>query len=467
VTDADGNPVVAAAVTWVVTAGGGQLSPPTSTTDAAGAASTGWTLGPGVGPNAAQAVVSGVGTATFTATAVAGSASGLAIVSGDAQSAAAGARLPAPVVVRVTDGAGNPVAGVVVQWQVRSGGGSVTPGSSTTDGSGTASAQWTLGPSAGENTLEASAGAAGSVTFRATGTVGAASVLALSTQPSADATLGAPFDRQPVVQLRDASGNNVAQAGVAVTAALASGPGTLGGTATRTTDASGRASFTDLEIGGTPGPHTIIFAASSFASVTSSAINVALASTTTRITAHTPDPSTPGEGVTVSFEVTSSAGTPTGPVQVTTSAGSESCTADAAAGSCVIRLGATGSHTLTATYAGQGIFSGSSDAESHQVDQVEEPNAPPTAGADGFTVAAGAVLDVPAPGVLTNDADPDGDPLSAAVVTGPATGTLDLDADGAFRYTSVAGQPGTETFTYRVSDGRGGEATATVTITIQ
>jgi hypothetical protein len=168
--------------------------------------------------------------------------------------------------------------------------------------------------------------------------------------------------------------------------------------------------------------------------------------------------------VTVGFEVTSAAGTPTGTVQVTTSAGSESCSAAVTAGSCTITLGAAGAHTLTATYAGQGSFAGSSDTESHQ---VEEANAPPTAGADAFTVALGAALDVPAPGVLANDADPDGDPLTAALVTPPATGPLELDPDGAFRYTSAAAQPGTETFTYRASDGRGGEATATVTIAIQ
>jgi hypothetical protein len=63
-------------------------------------------------------------------------------------------------VVRVTDASGNPVAGATVQWQVRSGGGSVTPGSSSTDGSGQTSARWTLGPEAGPQTLEASVGGA-------------------------------------------------------------------------------------------------------------------------------------------------------------------------------------------------------------------------------------------------------------------------------------------------------------------
>ena len=122
-----------------------------------------------------------------------------------------------------------------------------------------------------------------------------------------------PFGRQPLIQLRDAAGNDVARSGVPVTAAIASGPGSLGGTATRTTDANGRANFTDLRINGAVGAHTIIFAAPGFTSATSDGINVTRAATTTQITADTPEPSAPGAAVTVSFTVTSDAGTVTGP----------------------------------------------------------------------------------------------------------------------------------------------------------
>ncbi|HYC30784.1 MAG TPA: Ig-like domain-containing protein, partial [Gemmatimonadales bacterium] len=258
VTDADGNPITGAAVTWVVTGGGGTMDPATSTTDANGQATTGWTLGPQVGANTAQAVVSGVGSASFTATAVAGSASRIEIVSGNGQSAPAGQTLPTNLVVRVVDGSGNAVPAATVQWQVRSGGGSVAPLVGATDASGQASAAWTLGGTAGANTLEATVSGVGSVTFNATATVGAPSALALRTQPDGSAEAGVPFDRQPVVQLRDATGNDVAQSGVAVTAAIASGDGTLTGTVTRSTDGNGRATFTDLEIGGATGAHTLI-----------------------------------------------------------------------------------------------------------------------------------------------------------------------------------------------------------------
>src|SRR5947208_2345735 len=70
---------------------------------------------------------------------------------------------------------------------------------------------------------------------------------------------GVAFAQQPVVQLRDASGNPVSQTGVTVTAAIASGGGTLGGTLTATTNGSGVASFTNLAITGTAGDRTLSF----------------------------------------------------------------------------------------------------------------------------------------------------------------------------------------------------------------
>ncbi|MFO1000733.1 MAG: cadherin-like domain-containing protein [Planctomycetaceae bacterium] len=65
-----------------------------------------------------------------------------------------------------------------------------------------------------------------------------------------------------------------------------------------------------------------------------------------------------------------------------------------------------------------------------------------------------------------NDSDPDGNVLSAIRVTGPAHGTLTLNANGSFVYTPVANYFGTDTFTYRASDGLLQSGIATVTITI-
>jgi VCBS repeat-containing protein len=92
-------------------------------------------------------------------------------------------------------------------------------------------------------------------------------------------------------------------------------------------------------------------------------------------------------------------------------------------------------------------------------------NAPPVANPDGYAVSATSVLTVAAPGVLANDTDPDGEALTASLVSGPSHGALTLRADGSFTYTPVVTYFGTDTFTYSASDGLASSA-ATVTITV-
>src|SRR5688500_12983179 len=61
VRDERGNPVAGATVRFTVTAGGGSVANPTTTTNAQGAASAGsWTLGASPGSNVLQATVNGV-----------------------------------------------------------------------------------------------------------------------------------------------------------------------------------------------------------------------------------------------------------------------------------------------------------------------------------------------------------------------------------------------------------------------
>ncbi len=90
------------------------------------------------------------------------------------------------------------------------------------------------------------------------------------------------------------------------------------------------------------------------------------------------------------------------------------------------------------------------------------PNRPPVTMADGYTTDEDTTL----AGALGNDSDPDGDTLSAALATGAAHGTVTLDADGSFTYTPAANYAGPDSFTYAVSDGRGGTATGTVNLTV-
>ncbi len=68
--------------------------------------------------------------------------------------------------------------------------------------------------------------------------------------------------------------------------------------------------------------------------------------------------------------------------------------------------------------------------------------------------------------MLGNDADVDSPTLTAAVVTGPAHGTLTLNANGSFVYTPTANFNGSDSFTYTASDGLANSNVATATITV-
>jgi YVTN family beta-propeller protein/predicted outer membrane repeat protein len=103
----------------------------------------------------------------------------------------------------------------------------------------------------------------------------------------------------------------------------------------------------------------------------SDSVVVSKAGTTTTITSDSPDPSVVGQTVTVQYSVTSGTSvTPTGNVTVTD--GSQSCTATVAAGQCTLTFVSVGSKSLTAAYAGDAAFTGStSAAEAHQVNKAD------------------------------------------------------------------------------------------------
>src|SRR5262249_6715730 len=90
-------------------------------------------------------------------------------------------------------------------------------------------------------------------------------------------------------------------------------------------------------------------------------------------------------------------------------------------------------------------------------------NRNPNAVDDAATTQQNATVNI---NVLANDSDPDGDPLTVSIVTGPANGSATVGANGVIVYTPATGFIGTNTIVYSVSDGRGGTATATVTITV-
>ncbi len=109
---------------------------------------------------------------------------------------------------------------------------------------------------------------------------------------------------------------------------------------------------------------------------------------------------------------------------------------------------------------------------------INPPNDPPTAVNDGplATVMEWPISRNAASGILSNDTDPDGNDLTVVDTdagtagvqpeTSPAHGTLDLSADGSFTYTPEGDFIGSDTFTYRASDGFEDSNTATVTFDV-
>src|SRR5207249_2029344 len=80
-------------------------------------------------------------------------------------------------------------------------------------------------------------------------------------------------------------------------------------------------------------------------------------------------------------------------------------------------------------------------------------DAPGTSGGivadDSYTTPEDTTLTVAAPGVLANDTDVDGDPLTAILATSPTHGTQTLNNDGSFTYIPALNYHGPDSFTYQ------------------
>ncbi len=302
----------------------------------------------------------------------------LTVESGDLQTGAAGAALPDPIVVRVTDAADRSVEGATVQFSTTAGG-ELTPSTAATGPDGRATTRWTLAQAGG--TQQASAqvvgdGAAADLTATLTATATASGVerprLNVITQPSSSARTGVVFGRQPRVRLEGVEDSD--RDGIDVVAALASGSGALRGTTRRETNGSGVAEFTDLYVDGPPGAYTLRFSADGADGATSAPIEVTAGKTPTtiRIVQHSPDPSNVGQSVfvRVAIEAGSGGGTPDGPFTVTASTG-ELCNGDAEVGTCEFNFSSPGTRTLVGRYPGSDSFEASeSEPVSHSVNQV-------------------------------------------------------------------------------------------------
>jgi VCBS repeat-containing protein len=94
-------------------------------------------------------------------------------------------------------------------------------------------------------------------------------------------------------------------------------------------------------------------------------------------------------------------------------------------------------------------------------------NLPPSVAQDSYDATEDTPLVVPAAGVLANDSDPESAPLTAALVSQPANGTVSMNADGGFTYTPNPNFNGEDTFTYAADDGEGttpSEESVTITV---
>jgi Domain of unknown function (DUF4082) len=135
-------------------------------------------------------------------------------ISGDNQTSTVGTSLPNPLVVQVKNISGTPQSGVTVNFAVSSGGGSVSPVSAITDANGQASTILTLGAVFGSsqsvtNTVSATAGGVGSVTFFAAANPSGNTQTILTTQvPSiANATDNVAYELG--MKLRSAKGGQI------------------------------------------------------------------------------------------------------------------------------------------------------------------------------------------------------------------------------------------------------------------
>jgi VCBS repeat-containing protein len=104
--------------------------------------------------------------------------------------------------------------------------------------------------------------------------------------------------------------------------------------------------------------------------------------------------------------------------------------------------------------------------DSHSLAIQRTSNQLPLAQDDAYSTDEDVTLAVVAPGVLGNDSDPDGDSLTAILLSSPANGSISLNPDGSFTYTPNTNFNGTDSFTYQANDGNANSDIATVTITV-
>ena len=449
--DAADRPVAGITVTWTPS-GGGSVSAPATVTGPDGTAGIRRTLGPAAGAQGTTATVAGAAGSPieFTATAAVGEAGSLRLEVQPAATAQSGLAFSRQPQVQLVDANGNTVArsGLAITAELVSG-----PSGASLTGSATASTNdqglavfSNLGISGASGTYQLNftgANVTGVLSENILLSAGSATKLAIVTQPSSAANTGVTFDRQPVLRIVDAIGNPVASANVTVTAAIASGTGTLQGTLSVTTDASGVARFTNLAIVGS-GTHTIIFAASGLATVVSAPIVVTgpPSASTSTITA----PSTLAAGTDGAVRVTlrTADGTPIAGMTVTLSMSGEGNTVSPA--SATTNASGEATFTIRSTDAGVHALTASADGVTIGPVEVEIVPGPAAASQTVATVPDGrrfreTVIIVETRDAFGNRLTTGGATITAEIIDGPneelAILTVEDRKDGTYRIAYV------------------------------
>lgn len=240
---------------------GGAVGTTNAVTDANGQAQSTLTLGNTAGPESFAAAATGAGGAlsvSIPETATAGDPAAIVPASGGGQQDTVKHALKNPLVAKVTDQFGNPVANATVSWARTAGSGSLAGASSTTNADGLASMSYTLGDKPGTETVTASvSGATSSATFTVQAIPAGPAAIAIVSGDGQSGrvleALAAPF----VVKVTDETGSPVSGVLVSWTAVN----GTIANAST--TDANGQASAT-MTLGSNVGSN----AASATASIT-------------------------------------------------------------------------------------------------------------------------------------------------------------------------------------------------------
>ena len=157
VADARGNPIAGARISFQITSGSATLNPAEATSDAEGLGRTTVTAGPTPGAVAVTARVDRVATAATFSLTVAPLAVAIVVMSGNSQSIAPAQAFAQPLVVKVTDAAGNGVAGIRVTFETTGAVATLNPAEAATDAQGLARTSVTAGVTGGTLTINARA----------------------------------------------------------------------------------------------------------------------------------------------------------------------------------------------------------------------------------------------------------------------------------------------------------------------